>query len=171
MSFGWADWAAFLVASAFLWIGVFSTLLPVVPGTLVTFIGVIVHRVWMGGERSVPLWFLVVGALVVVISFLADYVLTWFGAKYFGASWKCALGAILGGFIGVYFGPLGIILGSVILAMVFQYIEVRDKCAAIKAGVGTLVANLLSLFAKLVLTAAYAVAFYFVLPVYPWSLW
>lgn len=171
MSFGWSDWGAFILASLIIWLGVFSTLLPVVPGTLITWIGVLVHRLWLGADKSVPWWFLLVGVGVVVLSFLADYVVTWFGAKYFGASWKCALGAVAGGILGAYFGPLGIILGSVLLAMVFEYIEVRDKCRAIKAGVGTLVANILTLLGKLTLTATYAAAFYFVLPGYPWSLW
>jgi uncharacterized protein YqgC (DUF456 family) len=171
MSFGWSDWGAFIIASLVIWLGVFCTLLPVVPGTLITFLGVLVHRLWLGGDKSVPWWFLLVGVGVVVLAFLADYVVTWFGAKYFGASWKCALGAVVGGILGAYFGPLGIILGSILLAMVFEYIEVRDKCRAIKAGVGTLVANILTLFGKLVLTATYAAAFYFVLPVYPWSVW
>jgi uncharacterized protein len=171
MSFGWSEWGAFIVASAIIWIGVFATLLPIVPGTLITWVGVLVHRLWLGAEGSVSWWFIVIGLGVVALAQIADYAVTWFGARYFGASWKCALGAIIGGFAGVYFGPLGIILGSVLFAMIFEYIEVRDKCRAIKAGIGTLVANLLSIFGKLVLTAAYAVSFYFMLPRYPWSLW
>lgn len=170
MSFGWNEWGAFLVASVIIWIGVFATILPVVPGTFITWIGVLVHRLWLG-EDSVSWWFVGIGLFIVVMSQMADYVVTWFGAKYFGASWKCAAGAILGGFVGLYFGPLGIILGSVLFAIVFEYIEVRDKCRAMKAGLGTLVANLLSIFGKLVVTAAYAITFYFMMPTYPWSLW
>jgi uncharacterized protein YqgC (DUF456 family) len=169
-SFDWSGWTAFLVASVILWLGVFCTLLPVIPGTLVTWIGVFVHKIWLGDE-SVSWWFVGAGAVVTALSFGIDYLFTFYGVRRFGASWKGALGAVVGGFLGFAFGPLGIFLGSVAGAIVFEFIEVRDKCRALKAGMGTLVANLASILARLALTTAYAVAFYLCLPVYPWSLW
>ncbi|HNX04681.1 MAG TPA: DUF456 domain-containing protein [Opitutales bacterium] len=170
-SFGWNSWTAFVVASAIIWLGVFCTLLPVIPGTVLTLAGVIVHRLWMGADESVSWWFVGIGVVVTLLSFAVDYAFTIWGTRRFGASWKGALGAIVGGVLGFPFGPLGIFLGSVAGSMIFEFIEVRDKCRALKAGVGTLVANLASILAKLVLTTAYAIAFYLCLPVYPWSLW
>jgi uncharacterized protein len=170
-SFNWNGWTALLVASVIIWLGVFCTLLPVIPGTLLAWIGVLVHRIWMGPAESVPWWFVGVGALVVSLSFAVDYAFTFWGVRRFGASWKGALGAIVGGIIGIAFGPLGIFVFSVAGAMLFEFIEVRDKCRAVKAGFGTLVANLASILARLAMTTAYAAAFYLCLPAYPWSIW
>lgn len=170
-SFGWNSWTALIVASFVIWIGVFCTMLPVVPGTVVTWLGMVLHRLWMGPDESVSWWFLGAGIVVILLSFGADYAFTLWGTRRFGASWKGALGAFVGGILGIAFGPLGIFLFSIAGSMVFEFIEVRDKCRAVRAGVGTLVANLASILAKLVITSAYAVAFYLFLPAYPWSLW
>ena len=171
LTLGWGCWGAFIVASVIIWLGVFCTLLPVVPGPIIAWIGVLVHRLWLGADESVSWTFLIVGLVLMIVAQLLDYAITYLGARRFGTSWKGGLGAVLGGLCGIPFGPLGIILGSVVLAMLFEWIEVRDKCRALKAGVGTLLANLAAIFAKLVLTAAFAVAFYYFLPIYPWSLW
>jgi uncharacterized protein len=170
MTFGWNSWTAFFVASAIIWFGVFCTFLPVIPGTLVTWIGVLVHRLWMGPDKSVSWLFVALGVVVVIAAQAMDYAVTLWGAKRFKTSWKGALGAILGGIVCVPLGPFGIFIGSIVAAMFFEWIEFRDKCRAIKAGVGTLISNLLSILGKLAMTVAYAVAFYYFLPVYPWSL-
>ena len=171
MTFGWNIWLAFIVVSAILWLGVFCTFLPVVPGTFVAWLGVLIHRLWMGPTRSVSWTFVIVGILVVALAQGLDYAVTFWGAKRFGTSWKGAFGAVLGGILCIPLGPFGIILGSIGLAMIFEWIEFRDKCQAIRAGMGTLVANLLAIAGKLVLTLSYVAAFYFFLPLYPWSLW
>jgi uncharacterized protein len=171
MHFGWDIWLAFFVASAIIWSGVFCTFLPVIPGTLVTWLGVLIHRLWLGPERSVSWIFIGVGVVVVIAAQLMDYAVTLWGATRFKTSWKGALGAIIGGVAGVPLGPLGILLVSVLAAMLFEWIEFRDKARALKAGAGTLVANLLSMFGRLLLTISYAVAFYLFLPTYPWSVW
>jgi uncharacterized protein len=170
MSFGWEASGAFIVASAVIWLGVYCTLLPVVPGPLVTWLGVLLHRLWLGAD-SVSWIFVGVGLVLMIGAQVIDYAVTLWGVRRFGTSWKGGLGAILGGICGIPFGPLGIIVGSVVIAMLFEWIELRDKCRVLKTGVGTLVSNLAAIFAKLTLTAAYAVAFYIFLPVYPWSLW
>jgi uncharacterized protein len=171
MHFGWDIWLALVVASAIIWGGVFCTFLPIVPGTLVTWLGVLIHRLWLGPEKSVSWIFIGVGVLVVIAAQAMDYAVQFWSAARFKTSWKGALGAIIGGVAGVPLGPLGILLFSIVFAMIFEWIEFRDKARAINAGVGTLVANLLSIMGKLALTVSYAVAFYIFLPTYPWSMW
>ena len=169
-TFGWSTWGAFTVASVVIWTGVFCTLFPYVPGPLIAWAGVLVHRLWMHGD-SVSWWFVGLGFFLMLTAQFSGYALTLLKVRRFGVTWKCAVGALTGAAGGAFFGPLGIILGSFVLAMLFEWIDLRDKCRDTGADTTTLVANLVAVFCKVVMTAAYGVAFYLFLPVYPWSMW
>lgn len=165
----WNLWGAFLVASLILWLGVFCTLLPVLPGTMIAWLGVLVHRLWLGGSASVPWWFVALGLGLVIFAQLVDYLAVLWGARKFGTSWKGGLGAVVGALVGVFFGLPGLLIGPIVGAVLFEWIELRDKSRAMNAGIGTMLGGLAAIFLKLLMTVAYAGAFYFFLPFMPWN--
>jgi len=167
-SIDWNAWTAIVTTSLILFVGVLFTVIPVIPGTLIVWLGVLLHRVWMGPEASVTWTFILIGLTVVVFAQVLDILMTYWGAKRFGASWKGALGAALGGIVGLSLGPLGMIAGTFLGAVLFEWLNVRDHCRAVKAGVGTLVGTLAAMFAKLGLSVGLALCFYFYLPTFPW---
>jgi len=68
LTLGWGCWGAFIVASVIIWLGVFCTLLPVVPGPIIAWIGVLVHRLWLGADESVSWTFLIVGLVLMIVA-------------------------------------------------------------------------------------------------------
>lgn len=145
-------------------ISIIGTLLPILPGTLIAFCGVLLHKLIMQ-DASVSWWFVGVSFILVVASIVLDWVATWWGARRFGASWQGALGALVGGIVGaIFFNLPGIILGPVVGAFLFEWIHRRNSRDATRAGFGTLVGGLLAMSVKFAMTMGIAVGFFFALP-------
>lgn len=144
-------------------VGLLGTVLPILPGTVIVWAGIVAHWFWMG-ERSVSGRFVLITLGVTILVQLLDVLFTWWGARRFGATWKGALGAVLGGIVGIFFGPMGIIIGPIVGAILFEYINLRNHDQALKAGVGAIVGGLLSMVVKIVLTAGMIAAFFVYLP-------
>ena len=154
--------AALLVALFFL-LALAGMILPVLPGTLLAFLGVLIHQVWVG-DASVGWGFVGLAAGLVVLSMVVDYLATLWGARRFGASWQGAIGALVGGIVGaVFFSLPGIILGPIVGAIVFEYIQQRNAAQALRAGWGTFLGGLIAFAAKLACTIGVIGGFYFAL--------
>ncbi len=65
-----------------------------------------------------------------------DYFTTVFGAKKLGATWRGAVGAIVGALIGIFFNLPGIILGPFLGAMAFEMAGGRNAKESSRAGLG-----------------------------------
>lgn len=121
------------------------------PGVWLIFFAIILSATSVGFE-TLPLWLLTVYFLVSLIASLFDNVAIVLGAKRSGASKWGMIGAILGGivgfltgsFIGMFFGPF---VGAVLLEII---VEKKETRSAIKAGVGTFLGYLFSVFLKFV---------------------
>lgn len=161
---GWeASIALGIVILGFL-VGLAGTFLPILPGPLVAWAGVLIHKLWLGSQ-SVAWWVVVVITGVMVITHLLDLLLTWWGAKHFGASWKGALGALVGGIAGfIFFNILGMIVGPFVGAFVFEWIDQRNTRQAVRAGWGSFIGGLLAFAAKGALVGLMAGLFFVYLP-------
>lgn len=160
------DWNALLawtVLAIIFVIGFFGTVIPVLPGTVITFAGVLIHRLWMG-EASTSWTFVWIAAGLAVFSVVIDLVASWWGAKRFGASTRGAIGALFGGIVGIFFGLPGLIIGPLIGAFAFELIERRPTAEAARAGFGTLIGGLLGLAFKMMCTVAIIGGFFLFLP-------
>ncbi len=151
---------ATLIASLFIAIGILGCLLPVLPGTVIAFIGIALHKLLLG-DASVSWGFVGLALAITIFSIVIDVWCTWWGARRFGASWKGALGAVLGGIAGLIFFSLpGLIIGPVVGAILFELMDNRSGPEAVAAGVGTIVGGLVAFFLKFGMTAAMGVGFY-----------
>ena len=90
------EYAALGLCSVIFILGLLGSLLPIVPGTLIVWVGVITHRLWMGPEDSVTWKIVIIAGLLMLIGQIADFVLGAWGARKFGATWKGTMGAFLG---------------------------------------------------------------------------
>ncbi|MFP4541977.1 MAG: DUF456 domain-containing protein [Opitutales bacterium] len=134
-------------------LGLAGTVLPILPGTVIAFAGVLIHKLWMGAD-SVGWGFVAFCAVLGAASLVFDYVFTAWGARRYGASWKGALGAIVGGVVGIFiFTPLlGLILGPILGAVLFELMDGRTRRDAARAGFGTFIGGLAAFAVKLVCT-------------------
>lgn len=149
-----------LIASVLIVAGLVGTALPVLPGTAVAFTGIVLHKLMLG-DASVS-WSFVAAALVLtILALVIDIWANWWGARCFGASWKGALGAVLGGLGGMLlFSFPGLILGPIVGAILFELLDERSGAEAALAGFGTVVGSVVALGLKLCMTMAMAVGFY-----------
>lgn len=149
-----------IIASSLIMLGLLGTALPVLPGTVVAFTGIALHKLMLG-DASVS-WGFVAGALILtILTLLIDIWANWWGARRFGASWKGALGAVLGGMAGLLFFSIpGLILGPIVGAVLFELLDNRSGGEAALAGFGTVVGSVVAFGLKLSMTAAMAIGFY-----------
>src|SRR5215469_8612140 len=103
-------------------VGLIGTIVPVLPGTTIILAAAIIHRVMLGAEKSIGWKTIVALVLLTLLSYLFDFLGSYFGAKYFGATKWGALGAILGAVVGLFFGLIGLFVGPVIGAIVGEIV-------------------------------------------------
>jgi uncharacterized protein len=116
-------------------VGLIGTVLPGIPGTPIVLGVAVLHRLYFGAA-SVSNFFLFLLVLLAVFSMALDYLATVFGARKLGATWRGIVGAMVGAVVGLFFGPLGILLGPFVGALLFEFISGREFAEAARAGVG-----------------------------------
>jgi uncharacterized protein len=108
---------------------------PGIPSTPIVLLVAIGHKLYFGDAG--PAWSVVALLGVIVVGSLGlDYVASVYGAKKLGATWRGAVGAIVGGIIGLFFNLPGLLLGPFVGAVVFELAGGRDWRGSSKAGVG-----------------------------------
>ncbi len=116
-------------------VGLVGTIVPGIPGTPVIFAAAFAHRLWFG-DRGPAIWVVLTLAILMAVSLAVDFLATTVGAKKLGASHRGMIGAVVGGMIGVFFPPFGLVLGPFLGAMLFEAVGGRDWREAGRAGVG-----------------------------------
>ena len=101
-------------------LGLVGCVAPVVPGVPLSYLGLLLLH-WT--ERVQFSWqFLVVWGLVVVVIQILDYFIPAWGTKKFGGTKYGVWGSTIGLFAGFLMGPLGIIIGPFVGAVVGELI-------------------------------------------------
>ena len=123
-------------------IGIAGSILPGLPGTPVSWVGVLLLYVWgtgtnaMGEEMSLKT--LIVWAVVVAIVSVVDYVVPMYFTKVTGGSKYAERGALVGLIAGIILTPVGMILGSFLGAFLFElYYTRKGASQALKAAIGS----------------------------------
>jgi uncharacterized protein YqgC (DUF456 family) len=116
-------------------LGTLGSVLPGIPSTPLVMIVAIAHRLYFG-EHSASTWVLVVLGLIMLLSIVMDYLASMYGAKKMGATWRGVVGALVGATVGLFFGLIGIVLGTFAGALLFELAGGRENKEAMKAGVG-----------------------------------
>jgi uncharacterized protein len=145
-------------------VGLIGTIVPILPGTTIILAAVSIHRIMLGAEKSVGWKTIVVLILLTLLSYVFDFLGSYFGAKYFGATKWSAFGAILGALIGLFFGIVGLFVGPVIGAVAGEFIAGKQMIDAGRAGWGSLLGNLGAMIGKLVIALAMITIFLLTVP-------
>lgn len=136
--------AAWLITLCLLLAGLAGCIVPILPGHLIIFIAAVGHRLMLGREGSGLEWwsFLVLG-LLMAISQTFELLSGAAGARWFGGTRWGAAGAIVGGLVGLFFFPFGLLLGPLIGAFGFELAFARKTVRpAAVSGVGSMVGTL-----------------------------
>ena len=101
-------------------LGLVGCVAPVLPGVPLSYLGLLLLH-WT--ERVQFSWqFLTVWAVVVVIIQILDYFIPAWGTKRFGGSKWGVWGSTIGLFLGFFMGPLGIVVGPFVGAVIGELI-------------------------------------------------
>ena len=135
-------------------VGLIGTIVPVLPGATIILAAAILHRIMLGSDKSIGWYTIIVLVLLTLASYALDILAGYFGAKYFGATKWGTFGAVLGALIGLFFGLIGLFIGPVIGAIAGEVIAGKRMIDAGRAGWGSLLANIGSMLAKLIIGLA-----------------
>jgi len=130
--------------------GLIGTLLPVMPGALLVFLGMVAGA-WADDFSRVGWTTLLVLALLTVLFYVIDFLAGAYGARRLGASRWGVLGAILGALVGMFFGIVGIVVGPFVGAVGGELLARRGLAEASRAGFGAWIGLVLSIAARLAL--------------------
>ena len=135
--------------------GLAGCILPMLPGPPLAWLGMLLLHFTDRVDFSVTE--LVVSALVVSATLVLDYFTPMIGAKKFGGGKYGNRGCVIGTIVGMFFLPLGLILGPFLGAVIGELIAGKPFRAALKAGFGSFVGFLFGTLIKL------AVCLYFII--------
>jgi len=142
--------------------GVAGTVLPVLPGAPLIWLGMLVYGFFVK-FNNLPWTFFTGQGLAVVLVFLIDYLAVIWGVKHYGGSRAAAGGSILGGLLGALLaGPAGLIFGPFIGAVAGELYRKNALNKAFRAGIGTLIGFLGGTVLKLVIEVLMIVWFFIV---------
>ena len=153
-----------LAATALIVIGVAGTVLPVVPGAILVF-GGIALAAWIDDFARIPVWLLLLLAVLTAMAWVVDYLAAAAGAKRAGASKLAIIGAAIGTLAGIFSGVWGLLFMPLAGAAIGEYVAQRDLRRAGKVGLATWIGLLLGTAVKVALVFAMIGIFVFALAV------
>ncbi len=111
------DLLLFFLGAFFVLLGIAGSVLPVIPGPITAWIGILL----LYCTKAVPIdyVFLSLTFLVALFIFILDQFISVWGVKKFGGDRKSVIGSVVGLLLGfVFLGPLGLLIGPFLGAFV-----------------------------------------------------
>ncbi|KAB2674592.1 MAG: DUF456 domain-containing protein [Verrucomicrobia bacterium] len=125
----------FVLALLAMMVGLLGAVLPGLPGPPIILAAALCHRLFLG-PRGSAWWVVGVLAVLAAFSLALDFLATSYGAKRLGATWRGAVGAALGAMAGLFWAPIGLVVGPLLGAMALEMLAGRHWHDAGKAGFG-----------------------------------
>jgi uncharacterized protein YqgC (DUF456 family) len=130
--------------------GFVGLVVPVIPGSLLVFLGLFVAA-WGDGFARVGAVTLTIIGVLALLALAADLVGSHLGARRVGASPMALVGAAIGGVVGIFFGIPGIVVGPFVGATVGEVLTHGKLLKAGQVGLGTTIGLLAATIAKIFL--------------------
>ena len=141
--------------------GFIGSFLPIVPGTPVTYCGLLILQLT---TQPFSATFLIVWALIVATIMILDNVIPAYGTKKFGGSPYGIWGSLLGMIVGIFFfPPAGIIIGPLAGAFAGEIIGGKTSDRALRSALGSFAGLLVNTLMKVI--ASGVMGYYFVVSV------
>lgn len=138
--------------------GLAGCLLPLLPGPPLCFAALLLLQLRTDPPFTVK--FLLIWAAIATVVTILDYIIPLYGTKKFGGSkygvWGCTLGLL----VGLWFGPLGIIVGPFVGAFIGELMANNNSDKALRSAFGSFIGFLAGTLLKLVVCLV--MTYYFV---------
>lgn len=144
------DYILLALAVILIIVGLLGCVLPIIPGPPLSFLGILTLHFTKFGEGEYTTNFLIILASVAIAVTVLDFVVPVWGTKKFGGTKAGMWGATIGLIIGMIFlGPLGLIFGPLVGAIIGESIKGANNKDAFKAGLGAFFGFLMGVGLKL----------------------
>lgn len=142
--------------------GFLGSFLPVIPGPPLSYGGLLVLQ--LTSPHPFSLQFLIIWALIVVALMVLDNVIPAYGTKKFGGSAYGVWGCIIGMVIGIFFSPIGLVVGPLAGAFVGELIGGKNSDQALRSAWGSFLGFLAGTILKVI--ASGLMGYYFFVSVF-----
>ena len=136
----------FIIICCF-FLGFIGSILPVIPGPIFSYIGLISAHFFTECKFSNSE--LLIFTILTVIVFCSDYILQFIGVKKFGGGKYSIYGALIGVICGLFFSPLGLILGPFFGAFLGALMDNKKNNEALVIAFGALIGFVFGTFIKI----------------------
>lgn len=127
-----------LVAAILLFlVGLAGIIIPALPGTPVIWLGMLLYGLLTGFSNLAPSFFIFQG-LLALAAMAVDYAATALGSRHFGGSKASLWGAVAGLVVGLFFFPIGLIVGPFLGAFLLELLARGQADQALRSGAGAL---------------------------------
>ena len=151
---------AIVLGSIFVLLGIAGCVLPVLPGPALSFLGLLLLGLLKQFSPPLTPTLIIVMAILTIVVTIGDYVIPLWGAKRYGATKWGIWGSVIGMAIGIFFSPLGMLLGAFVGAVMVEWLVQKEKSKALKAGWGVFIGGLAGTALKLGVSGM--TAYYFI---------
>lgn len=128
--------------------GIIGCIVPGLPGHPLNYIALwVIQWVFQPFSHTVLIVFGILTAVVLVL----DYFIPIWTGKKFGATRQGIIGSMIGMLIGLFFTPVGIMMGTIAGAIIGDLMAGRTGAQAVKSGIATFIGTLASIGLKLLL--------------------
>jgi len=132
-------------------VGMAGAVYPILPGALAIYAAFFVYG-WFFSFEPFGWWFWGFQTAIVVVLFVADYMVNAWGVKKYGGSKASVVGSTIGILIGPFVIPaFGLIIGPFAGAVIGELLHGSDSKLALKVGWGSLVGLFTSTVVKVLL--------------------
>lgn len=140
-----------LATAGLMIVGLVGCIIPIIPGHLFILGGAIAYRLLKGAEAGIEWWGITILVLLLAISQTFEIMSGSLGSKWFGGSKWGAIGALVGGIVGLFFFPIGLLVGPLAGAFGFEMLFAKKKTRdSAVSGVGSVVGTLAGMGFKIV---------------------
>ncbi len=148
----------FALGLFFALLGILGSILPLVPGPLTAWIGLLL--VYLIEAISMDYLFLSITFIIALVVFVLDQFIPIWGVKKFGGDKKSIAGSVIGLIVGLLFlGPFGLLIGAFLGALIGGFWSNCDVKKSIKLALGALIGFFTGTFFKLLLGIIYFLFF------------
>jgi uncharacterized protein YqgC (DUF456 family) len=133
-------------------VGLLGCVVPVLPGHLFIIAGAVAYRLMVGPGAGIAWWGFAILVLLMAVAQVFEIISGSLGTKWFGGSKWGAIGALVGGIAGLFFFPVGLLLGPLVGAFAFEKaFAKRDSRESAVSGVGSVVGTVAGMAFKIVI--------------------
>ena len=129
-----------LISLLLIGIGILGTFLPVLPGLIFSFAGVLLYK--FGANPEFSIWYVIIFGILTIVSVILNYVIPLKTTEKYGGSNYGKIGGFLGTIIGFFFIPIpfGFLIGMFLGVFLGEILHDRnDKQKAFNATKGALI--------------------------------